>query len=42
MENRKSAPVNEETLDRRVRRTRKLLQNSLLTCMNPFSYTMIF
>lgn len=33
MENRKSAPVNEETLDRRVRRTRKLLQNSLLTCM---------
>ena len=24
MENRKSAPVNEETLDRRVRRTRKL------------------
>lgn len=33
MENRKSAPVNEETLDRRVRRTRKLLQNSLLACM---------
>lgn len=33
MENRKSAPVNEESLDRRVRRTRKLLQNSLLTCM---------
>lgn len=33
MENRKSAPVNEETLDRRVRRTRKLLQTSLLACM---------